>query len=114
MNHHQLDQSYRKGISHIYVVILLLLVLAAPAAAQTQVEVDLLVQRGRQQFQEARKAGTEEAYQKAEATLGILHLWVLLYEERSLKRRFGAPYERYCQRVSRWIPGLPRSSGVTE
>jgi len=44
----------------------------------------------------------------------ICHLWVLIYEERSLKRRFGEPYERYCDRVSRWIPGLPRRSGATE
>jgi protein-S-isoprenylcysteine O-methyltransferase Ste14 len=36
--------------------------------------------------------------------LTFLHLWVVLYEERSLKRRFGEPYERYCHRVSRWIP----------
>ena len=44
----------------------------------------------------------------------ICHLWLLLYEERSLKRRFGLPYERYCQRASRWIPRLPRRSAVIE
>jgi protein-S-isoprenylcysteine O-methyltransferase Ste14 len=42
----------------------------------------------------------------------ICHLWTLLYEERNLKRRFGEPYARYCQRVSRWIPRLPHRSGV--
>ena len=44
----------------------------------------------------------------------ICHLWILLYEERSLKRRFGEPYERYCLSVSRWIPRLPHRGGVTE
>ena len=50
----------------------------------------------------------------AAIAIGFLHLWVLLYEERSLKRRFGAPYERYCRKVSRWIPRLPRRSAVIE
>jgi protein-S-isoprenylcysteine O-methyltransferase Ste14 len=31
-------------------------------------------------------------------------LFVLLYEEPALRRKFGAEYEDYCQRVSRWIP----------
>ena len=45
----------------------------------------------------------------------ICHLWLLLHEERSLKRRFGEPYQRYCDRVSRWIPGLPHQNGaITE
>ena len=43
----------------------------------------------------------------------FLHLWVVVYEERSLKQRFGEPYQRYCARVSRWIPGLPRRRGAT-
>ena len=50
----------------------------------------------------------------AAIAIGFLHLWLLLYEERSLMRRFGEPYERYCDRVSRWIPGLPPRSGVTD
>ncbi len=29
-------------------------------------------------------------------------LWVRLYEEPSLRRRFGAEYERYCSAVPRW------------
>ncbi len=32
------------------------------------------------------------------------HLFVLGYEEPRLRRQFGAPYERYFLRVSRWIP----------
>ena len=31
-------------------------------------------------------------------------LFVLLYEEPALRRKFGAEYEEYCQRVPRWIP----------
>ena len=31
------------------------------------------------------------------------HLFVLLYEEPTLKRLFGTPYEEYCARVPRWI-----------
>ena len=35
------------------------------------------------------------------------HLFVVFYEERALKQRFGASYERYCSQVSRWLPRLP-------
>jgi protein-S-isoprenylcysteine O-methyltransferase Ste14 len=34
----------------------------------------------------------------------FLHLWVMLYEEPTLRQKFGESYERYCQRVSRWVP----------
>ncbi len=37
------------------------------------------------------------------------HLFVVLYEEPTLRRRFGAEYEAYCRRVPRWVPRL-RSS----
>ncbi len=30
------------------------------------------------------------------------HLWVILYEEPRLRRRFGAEYEQYCARAGRW------------
>jgi protein-S-isoprenylcysteine O-methyltransferase Ste14 len=33
-------------------------------------------------------------------------LFVLLYEEPLLKRKFGADYEAYCRRVPRWLPRL--------
>jgi protein-S-isoprenylcysteine O-methyltransferase Ste14 len=33
------------------------------------------------------------------------HLFVLFYEEPTLRRQFGATYERYCESVPRWIPG---------
>jgi len=31
------------------------------------------------------------------------HLFVLLYEERTLRRRFGEQYAEYCSSVPRWI-----------
>ncbi len=41
-------------------------------------------------------------------TLLFFHLWVVLYEEPVLRRRFGKSYEAYCAAVSRWFPRLPR------
>jgi protein-S-isoprenylcysteine O-methyltransferase Ste14 len=35
------------------------------------------------------------------------HLFVVLYEEPILRRRFGAEYEDYCRRVPRWLPRRP-------
>lgn len=34
----------------------------------------------------------------------IVHLFVTLYEEPTLKRKFGARYEEYLKKVPRWIP----------
>jgi len=34
----------------------------------------------------------------------ISHLFVVFYEERTLKKKFGAQYEEYCKAVPRWIP----------
>ena len=31
-------------------------------------------------------------------------LFVLLYEEPALRRKFGAEYDEYCGRVPRWVP----------
>jgi protein-S-isoprenylcysteine O-methyltransferase Ste14 len=36
------------------------------------------------------------------------HLFVVLYEEPTLRRQFGAEYEDYCKRVPRWWPRLGR------
>lgn len=33
-----------------------------------------------------------------------VHLFIILYEEPTLKRRFGVSYEEYLNRVPRWIP----------
>jgi protein-S-isoprenylcysteine O-methyltransferase Ste14 len=32
------------------------------------------------------------------------HLFVLFYEEPTLREKFGAEYEEYCRRVHRWLP----------
>ena len=32
------------------------------------------------------------------------HTYVVLYEERRLRRQFGSAYREYCQAVGRWIP----------
>lgn len=34
----------------------------------------------------------------------VTHLFVLLYEEPTLRRLFGPDYESYCHRVHRWRP----------
>ena len=34
------------------------------------------------------------------------HLYVVLYEEPNLKRKFGRQYEEYLERVPRWLPKL--------
>ena len=36
----------------------------------------------------------------------VFHLFVILYEEPMLRRRYGSQYERYCDAVRRWIPRL--------
>jgi protein-S-isoprenylcysteine O-methyltransferase Ste14 len=37
------------------------------------------------------------------AFIGV-HSFIVLYEEPTLKRKFGAAYEEYLKRVPRWIP----------
>jgi protein-S-isoprenylcysteine O-methyltransferase Ste14 len=39
------------------------------------------------------------------AALGV-HLFVLFYEEPTLRRKFGAEYDQYCRNVRRWWPRL--------
>ena len=36
------------------------------------------------------------------------HLFVVLYEERHLRRVFGNQYQEYCQKVNRWLPRIWR------
>jgi protein-S-isoprenylcysteine O-methyltransferase Ste14 len=36
----------------------------------------------------------------------LANLFVILYEEPSLRRRFGASYDAYMMQVNRWIPRL--------
>jgi protein-S-isoprenylcysteine O-methyltransferase Ste14 len=40
------------------------------------------------------------------AVWGAFHLFVLLYEEPTLMRQFGAEYERYRGNVPRWLPRI--------
>lgn len=37
------------------------------------------------------------------------HLFVVLYEEPALRRRFGLEYDEYRDRVGRWLPRLRRA-----
>jgi protein-S-isoprenylcysteine O-methyltransferase Ste14 len=37
----------------------------------------------------------------------LAHIFVLLYEEPTLRGKFGATYEEYCRTVPRWIPRKP-------
>ena len=44
-------------------------------------------------------------------TLGVgscFHLFVVLYEERRLRRQFGVEYQDYCEKVGRWLPRFPQ------
>ena len=38
------------------------------------------------------------------------HLFVIWYEEPTLRRTFRGEYEVYCRRVRRWLPRLPGST----
>jgi protein-S-isoprenylcysteine O-methyltransferase Ste14 len=42
--------------------------------------------------------------------LALAHLFVALYEEPTLRRRFGVPYVTYLAQVNRWVPKPPRRS----
>jgi protein-S-isoprenylcysteine O-methyltransferase Ste14 len=41
--------------------------------------------------------------------LGV-HLFVIFYEEPTLREKFGEDYEEYCRNVNRWWPGSRQSS----
>ncbi len=45
----------------------------------------------------------------AAIVFSVFHLWVIFYEEPTLKRKFGESYEQYCLKVSRWIPGASKT-----
>jgi len=41
------------------------------------------------------------------AFFGLVHSFVVLYEEPTLRRQFGESYERYLRSVNRWLPKWP-------
>jgi protein-S-isoprenylcysteine O-methyltransferase Ste14 len=43
-----------------------------------------------------------------------VNLFVIGYEEPTLRRRFGVAYERYTQRVGRWLPRFAAVAGERE
>jgi protein-S-isoprenylcysteine O-methyltransferase Ste14 len=45
----------------------------------------------------------------AAAFWAATHAFVVGYEERALRRRFGAAYDAYRARVPRWVPRPPRA-----
>jgi protein-S-isoprenylcysteine O-methyltransferase Ste14 len=36
----------------------------------------------------------------------VFNIFVAYYEEPTLRKKFGAVYEDYCQRVPRWLPRI--------
>ncbi len=40
---------------------------------------------------------------------GIVHIFVVDYEEPTLRSKFGESYENYCRSTHRWLPRLPHS-----
>jgi protein-S-isoprenylcysteine O-methyltransferase Ste14 len=38
---------------------------------------------------------------------GLVHSFVVFYEEPTLRRQFGESYHRYCRSVNRWLPTWP-------
>ena len=45
----------------------------------------------------------------AAIVFAFFHVWVVFYEEPTLRRKFGASYEKYCAEVGRWIPRAART-----
>jgi protein-S-isoprenylcysteine O-methyltransferase Ste14 len=52
--------------------------------------------------------GTANLFSIAVACAGVLGivLFVHLYEEPTLRKKFGAEYEEYCRNVRRWVPRI--------
>lgn len=48
--------------------------------------------------------GARILFEYAVTAIIFFHLFVLLYEEPILRRKFGESYDRYCRSVPRWIP----------
>jgi protein-S-isoprenylcysteine O-methyltransferase Ste14 len=50
--------------------------------------------------------GSRALFVYAAAAFVIYHLFVVLYEEPVLRRKFGESYRNYCATVPRWIPSF--------
>jgi protein-S-isoprenylcysteine O-methyltransferase Ste14 len=61
-------------------------------------------------FGEALLFGSLALLEYAAAASLFFHLFVLLYEEPTLRRRFGESYRRYCASVPRWVPRARRGA----
>jgi protein-S-isoprenylcysteine O-methyltransferase Ste14 len=57
---------------------------------------------------EALLLGSRAVLVYAGAMAVVFHLFVVLYEEPALRRKFGAEYDAFCREVPRWIPRLRR------
>lgn len=57
---------------------------------------------------EAAVFGAPELLEYALVVWLATHVFVLLYEEPTLRRKFGSSYAEYVGRVPRWIPALAR------
>ena len=44
----------------------------------------------------------------------VCHLFVIGYEEPTLRRTFGSDYETYCSKVNRWWPNIQASRGKNQ
>jgi protein-S-isoprenylcysteine O-methyltransferase Ste14 len=44
----------------------------------------------------------------------VMHLFVVLYEEPTLRATFGPPYVSYCERVRRWRPRMTKPLRVDD
>ena len=55
-----------------------------------------------------RTSGRTRPMQIALGLAVAFHLLVVGYEEPTLRKRFGTPYEEYRHAVSRWVPRKPK------
>ncbi|MFQ5666330.1 MAG: methyltransferase family protein [Candidatus Binatia bacterium] len=49
----------------------------------------------------------------AAAVAAVVHLFIVFYEEPTLRSTFGADYERYTSEVNRWLPRLHHSQAAS-
>jgi protein-S-isoprenylcysteine O-methyltransferase Ste14 len=40
----------------------------------------------------------------------VVHLFIVFYEEPTLRRQFDGSYEEYCRRVHRWVPTVGKKA----